>query len=264
MKNRRCRKTIHKTLRRYVSDIWGRLAIKKRDNFITTFIYNSCNAILRKKLRTKKKVFRKKILRLITGRRRPKLKQSIFQYSKKIPLSKRTNITTRSTLIKLRKKISLYYGGGLIRRQTFRRYGKLGTDSTFRRPNHKSVISILESRLDVLLLRANFVDSIYTARKYVINHHCKVQGFRHVTAPGTLIRNFQIFKLKNYHLKSLRNTLFIRLKKHAILCTPSYLFINFKLIFAFKLQDPFIKSVSYPFADKPGSLALFRKLFHLM
>lgn len=264
MKNRRCRRTVHKTMRRYVSDIWGRLAIKKRDNFITSFIYNSSFFKLRRTLRRQKKVFRKKILQSVTGRRRPKRKQSIFQYTKSMPLAKRTNITTRSTLVKLRRKISLYYGGGLIRAKTFRRYGKLGTDSTSRRPAHKSVISILESRIDVLLLRANFVDSIYTARKYVINHHCKVQGFRHVTAPGTLIRNFQIFSLKNKHIRHLRNTLYIRLKKHAILCIPSYLFINFPLLLAFKMHDPFIQAVSYPFAEKPGSLAHFRKLFHLM
>lgn len=34
MKNRRCRKTLHKKYRRYRNDIWGKLALKRRDNLL--------------------------------------------------------------------------------------------------------------------------------------------------------------------------------------------------------------------------------------
>jgi len=49
--NRRCAKTIHKKYRRYSCDIWGRLAIKKKDDFITKLVYNSALINLRKRLR---------------------------------------------------------------------------------------------------------------------------------------------------------------------------------------------------------------------
>jgi len=37
--NKRCKKLKNKIYRRY-GDIWGRLALKKRDNFITSLVHN--------------------------------------------------------------------------------------------------------------------------------------------------------------------------------------------------------------------------------
>jgi len=38
-KNKRCKKLKNKIYRRY-GDVWGRLALKKRDNFITSLVHN--------------------------------------------------------------------------------------------------------------------------------------------------------------------------------------------------------------------------------
>jgi len=121
--------------------------------------------------------------------------------------------------------------------------------------------AIVESRIDVLLLRSNFVDSIYRARAYIFHRKCYVQGHNRVTHPGALVQNFQQFGLRGAYTRRLRKSLFIRIKKHAVLCLPSYLYINFSLLIAFKIEDPVTMAISYPFAEQAGSAANFRKAF---
>ena len=48
--NKKCRKTIHKKYRR-LGDIWGRLALKKRDNFITNLVYEFSSQSLYKRVK---------------------------------------------------------------------------------------------------------------------------------------------------------------------------------------------------------------------
>jgi ribosomal protein S4 len=185
---------------------------------------------------------------------------------------RRRRSSRRGLLLKLRRKISLFYGGGRIRRKTFRRYGRmvgirrgekrfLGTTYSY---THLTYTSIIESRLDVLLLRSNFVDSIYRARSYIFNHKCKVSGHARITHPAFLIKNFQFFGLKDHYTKKLRKSLLTRIKKHTVINIPSYLFVNFPLLVAFKIENPDIKLVSYPCVEQPNPLRNFRKLFQFL
>jgi len=174
-------------------------------------------------------------------------------------------------LLKLRRKVSLFYGGGRIRLKTFRRYGRMigvkKTPPQFNQLTHyqysipyRQYTSIIESRLDVLLLRSNFVDSVYKARSYIFNHKCKVSGHTRITHPAFLVKNFQLFGLKDPYTKKLRKSLFTRIKKHAVVNIPSYLCVNFSLLIAFKFEEPFSYKVAYPF-DPQLTLAHFRKCF---
>lgn len=61
MLNKRCRKTIHKKYRRYRNDIWGNLALKQKNNFITRLIYDFTNMALRARLRRVTKKQKRKI-----------------------------------------------------------------------------------------------------------------------------------------------------------------------------------------------------------
>jgi len=272
MLNRRCTKNLHKKYRRYSCDIWGRLAIKKKNDFITKFVYQAALNELRKRLRRYTQKARKTIWKQIKGQKR-RFKRFKSKLKPQTTQKRKRTLSGTGVLLKLRRKISLYYGGGRIRGKTFRRYGRMTTmkKKTFLNPlthfegiRKKTYTSIIESRLDVLLLRSNFVDSVYKARSYVFNQRCKIQGQTGIKHPAFLIKNFQLFGLKNNYTKKLRKSLFTRIRKHAVVCIPSYLFVNFSLLVAFKIEDPIAMSLSYPFADKPGTLANFRKMFQLL
>lgn len=77
MKNRRCTKFYHKKYRRYASDIWGRLAIKKRDNFITKLVSSYAQSTLRRRLKSFTALDRKQIWKRF---KRSKLKTPRFAF----------------------------------------------------------------------------------------------------------------------------------------------------------------------------------------
>jgi len=183
-------------------------------------------------------------------------------------------LSARGGLLRARRQISLFYGGGRIRKKTFRRYGKMITERSnsnkkilfaYQKPNADTYTALIESRLDVLLLRANFVNSIYSARIYVINNKSWVQTKGNsIRYPGYLIDVFQPFGLIGYYTRKLRKNLFTRVRKKTILCLPSYLYINFPLLIAFKTENPRTPTLSYPFSETIGAVAIFRKSFQLL
>jgi ribosomal protein S4 len=256
-------KLIHRKYRRY-GDIWGRLALKKRHNFITNLVYNlESQAFGRRRKRLPFKIKRrvKKAFQTKGFRRVP----FAFQIHTNTKQVRRKRLSRRGNLLKLRRQISLYYGGGKIRRKTFRRYGRMGADrvyesmdtlNAYHSHSAYSYVSIFESRIDTLLLRSNFVDSIYTARMYVLHRKCFIQGHYGVDNPAVYVQTWQFFGLRGTYHQKLRKALITRLKKHTIISIPSYLYINFTLLHAFK--------VSFPFSEIAGTGAIFRKIFSYM
>jgi len=278
MINKRCKNTLHKKYRRYRSDIWGKLALKQKNNFITNLIYDFSQMALRRRLRKVTFKARRRIQKSF-GKTLKRISFKNFNYDITVkakqqrfrPSSKRGN------LLKMRRQISLYYGGGRIRSKTFRRYSRLIAEKANRKTmligstvhheytNRRTYASLVESRLDVLLLRCNFVDSIYRARTFVFHHKCKVQGMTRVKHPGMLIKNYQRFMLKNNYAKTIKQNLIKRMfSKRTFINVPSYIFVNYALMFAFRIENPITRLVSFPFAEQPGALANFRKSFRML
>lgn len=272
-KNKKCRKTINKKYRR-LGDIWGRLAIKRRDNFITNLVYEFANNALYRRLKPQSNEFKKRE----SNHFKAKNKKRIFFYYQINTNKKRRrkkNLSARGGQLRLRRQISLFYGGGRIRQKTFRRYGKMTSERSNSTQKSKSLAyqlttfdtyaNFIESRLDVLLLRANFVDSIYKARFYVMNHKTWVQNKGNsIRYTGYLINLFQPFGLIGNFVRKLRKTLLIRIRKHTILSFPEYLYINFPLLLAFKMEHPTTAQISYPFSENKGAIGVFRKSFQLL
>ena len=267
-KNKRSRKLVHKQYRRY-GDIWGRLALKKRDNFITTLVYRlesqSFNRKKRKMPHKMKRSVRKKFK--VKGQT---FTPFAFEINTTVKQVRRRRQSRRGNLLKLRRAASLYYGGGRIRKKTFRRYGKQTSEKArfffdhLKNENSGQISTygaLVESRLDILLLRCNFVDSIYRARILILQRKAYAQSLQGVSSPALLIKTFQCFGLRGNYSIQLRRALLARVKKHAILCLPSYLFINFTLMTAFKIEHPHTERTSFPFAELPGAAAIFRKSF---
>lgn len=267
-KNRRSRKLVHKQYRRY-GDIWGRLALKKRDNFITTLVYRLESQAFGRKKRKMPNKMRKSVRKKFRVKGKS-LTPFAFEINTTVKQVRRRRQSRRGNLLKLRRAISLYYGGGRIRKKTFRKYGRQTSENAksffdsvenIYSQQNNTYGALIESRLDVLLLRCNFVDSIYRARSLVLQRKAYAQTLQGVSSPALLIKTFQRFGLRGNHTIQLRRALLARVKKHAILCLPSYIFINFPLMTAFKIEHPHPEKVSFPFAELPGAAAIFRKSF---
>jgi len=145
-----------------------------------------------------------------------------------------------------------------------KKFTSLNSLGHFEYQHHNTFASIVESRLDVLLIRSNFVDTIYCARQYIFHRKCRVDGHARITHPGFIVKNWQLFHLCDNYARRLRQSLFTRIKQHAVVCIPSYLHVNFFLLTAFKIEDPITNLVSYPFAEACGALSNFRKAFSIL
>jgi len=123
--------------------------------------------------------------------------------------------------------------------------------------------SFMESRLDVLIFRANFVESIYKARNYILHRKCKVEGQIRVNHPGFIVKNYQMFSFNAPYDKIIKKNIRDRIKDHdcRIICIPAYLYVNFSCMLAFKMFYPTNDIVTYPFSKKPAALTLFRQIF---
>ena len=109
----------------------------------------------------------------------------------------------------------------------------------------KSFICLLESRLDVLLYRAHFFKSIFSARQYILHNGIYVNG---------LLLNKPNFKIKLFDFTFLKNSdLFYEVLKNKILNNkifgnyPKYLEINYKLGSICLYKIPSVKEVPFPF-----------------
>jgi ribosomal protein S4 len=274
MKNRRCRKTIYKKYRRYRCDLWSKIASKRKNNFITNKLYSFAYGDLRRRLRTvsdrTKKITRHFFRRTWTFNGNPNQ-----MYRVNVPTTQRRKKFNpfSGVILKLRRKLSLFYGGGRIRIQTFRRYGRfarekrsrqlilLNKNNNFLFHDKQSYATIMESRLDVLLFRTNFVDSIYIARHYIFHRKCKVQEYPRISHPSFLVKNYQRFFLKGTCAKTMRKNLLQRMKKGFFIAPPAYLYVNYGLMIAFRIEDPVTTRVSFSFTEYPGALAQFRHAF---
>jgi ribosomal protein S4 len=259
--NRRCAKTYHKKYRLYGCDIWGRLAIKKRDNFITNLVYQSALQKVREHVKHFIRKSRRRMWKTLYSKRRKQKKFFSYRIDTKAMPKRKKRIAFKGQLLQLRKIVSLFYGGNLIRIKTMRRYGKMtGVKKNlpyFNTLNHyetaipyNTYTSIVESRLDVLLLRSSFVDSIYKARSLILNNQCKVLGYNRITRPGFLVKKFQFWGFRNAISNQIKANFLTRLKKHTIIGVPSYIVIIFSKMIAFKSEDPISSTVKYPFSDK--------------
>ena len=275
--NRRCRKMRFKIMRRFCSDTWGRLAIKRRRNRITKLIssYAKSNITREMRLQHMTKTARKALWKNLyhtTNNRKKKAKKKnlfipkmpyLFEINDRPPLKRPRRSSYRGLVLKQRKQIALFITAGKVRAKTWRRYSEMASGFIENVKNKKikklTYGGIVESRIDVLLVRANFVDSIFKARQMILNRKAIVGLNRQrVINPGFTLKIYQPFSLIVGFMKKLRKNLYLRIKKNRIINFPSYLYINFRLLYAFKICDPMASLTKYPFG---GSLATFRQSY---
>lgn len=287
--NRRVTNKVNKKYRRHLCDIWGRLANKNRGNFLTRVIFNAAvkdtyrrgrHIVKRVFFNLKKKPYKKKnnvfseLIRKEKAITRHRYSTDVFVYqiNRKASAKTKKPVSMMGLLLKRRRQISLYYGGGRIRKKTFRRYGlrtgsgfltgpKVSSQQVWQLREDDSFICRVESRIDVLLFRCNFVDTIYRARQIVFYGDAQVQGFKNITNPAFLVKVWRKFRLRGDLWRKCRISLFKQVMFDRIICFPAHLYINFATMRAFQMHIPLSINISYPFATAHGLSGAFRKLF---
>jgi ribosomal protein S4 len=222
-----------KILRRFQEDITGVLGLRNKPSKVLDYIYEAYqnNFKYRKLLR--------------------KTNKSFFLVSKKDDFNYKI-ITDEKEFKRKKKTIKIHNYINLLKLRRF--YGNIGKKKFKRNFNNliftpqiatRSFAYFLESRLDVVLYRANFFKSIFAARQYINHKKVFVNGIL-VNKPGYSLKIDDIVSVNqpDYFYESIKN----RLTSKKILCNyPSYLYVNYKLGLIKLIKLPLIKEVPFPF-----------------
>lgn len=239
----------HKFCRRYLLDPFGqymyqntkhntslhvRYFLRQRlHRFLFTVKNEKSRLSLRKKFypRKKNKKFQARSIFSVSDKARPKNKKPLSQ---------------SGLLLAFRRKVFFYHG---LKSQSLRQKSYLKASPS----------RFLECRLDALLLRSNFMSSIWETRKILLRGYGLVAvprnnysySFRKVSLPSLFIPPFTAFSLSNPYENWRRNFLARCLSNHKIVSLPpSYLLVSYKLFLSFLLRLPRSQEVRYAFGGR--------------
>jgi len=220
-----------KVIKRFDEDIWGVLATKEKPTRVINYLFEvyQNNYKYRRLLRRKQFFLSNKKLKFL---------YKTISEEKEFKRKKRT------------MKINNYLNGLKLRRF----YGSLGKrefKKTLRKASltvnilGRSFVYFLESRLDVVLYRANFFSSIMAARQQ-INHKKVFVNGKVVNKPGYRLFINDIVTLENpipIYIKLQQRLL----KNKLLINHPNYLEVNYKIGSAILTKIPTNEEVPYPF-----------------
>lgn len=243
----------HKLYRLYRSDIWGNLGRKRKYNFMTNMVFLFAKQNLRRHLSAYPKFLRKRLIARFP--RKPIVANKLHDLTKFV---KRNKSRIRGNLMKSRKILSLFYDRKL-RSKTWRRVRVV---SSHRIPKALTYTAYLEHRIDVLLIRACFVDSIFAAKNLVFSGHAYDLHRQSIHDPSVSLKPYEIFAIKSKTKEHL-DRIYNHLKNDTLLCKPSYLWINYDLLFSFLTENIKGRLVAFSFS-MGGTLSSFRNSFRVL
>ena len=228
-----------KIVKRFDEDIWGRLSLVKKPKKILNYLFNAYqNNFKYRRLLYKRHFF--------LSKKRTKFLYKVISDEKEFRRKKRTiKINKYLNLLKLRR-----FYGNLSKKKFKRIFQQKAVNINI---VGRSFAFFLESRLDVILYRANFFTSIYEARQYINHNKVFVNGLI-VNKPSTKIFLNDIIVLKNpiIFYDNLKN----RLNENSLLVNyPSYLEVNYKLGSVILTKIPENNEVPFPFFIDLNNLA---------
>lgn len=233
-----------KVVRRFEEDIWGRLAISDKDSKALDYIFN----IYKNDFRYRSLIGNK---RFFLVSKKAKFLYQVSANEKEFKRKKRT------------MKIKNY-----LNRQKFRRfYGNISEKSLKKVFNQYSLttnklgsffFNFLEGRLDVVVYRSNFADSIFAVRQLISHKKILVNG-KVVNIPSYKLNVGDIITLADPALlyQYMKN----KLEKKKVLANyPSYLEVNYMLGAIIFIRFPKKEEIPYPFfLDRSELIQSFSK-----
>jgi ribosomal protein S4 len=107
--------------------------------------------------------------------------------------------------------------------------------------------SLIEHRLDIMLFRSNFAETIKHARQLINHRHIYVNGY-FVSHCGHILKNFDVVSLKNKKKYIIFKNLKKNLKKKRIaFYPPKYIYTDYSLMISMLIFNPKINQVPFPF-----------------
>ena len=153
------------------------------------------------------------------------------------------------TQLKAKQQMKFYYGN--ISEKQFRNMFKAATN--IKGDVSENFIGLLESRLDVVIFRSNFVSTVFAARQFVNHKHVLVNG-KVVNIPSYKLQIGDIVEVKE---KSRSLTVVIESLQNAQADVPSYLSLD-KANFAVKVvAKPVFAEVPYACEMEPHLITEF-------
>lgn len=222
-----------KLIRRFEEDIWGILALKNKPSKVLNYIYEAYqnNYKYKKLLKDTKKSF-------FLVRKRSQFLYKVVSEEQEFKRRKRTlKINNYLNLLKLRR-----FYGNIGRKQFKRNFNNLSLT-----PNlaTRSFAYFLESRLDVILYRANFFSSIFSARQYINHKKVYVNGLL-VNKPGYQVKIDDLINVEDVSL--FYSQIKKRLLNNQILTNyPKYLYVEYNLGIIKFLRLPLNEEIPFPF-----------------
>lgn len=220
-----------KIIRRFNEDIWGSLALLEKPSKVLNYAFNLYqNSYKHKKLLDKRSFFIKK-------------KDLRFTYkivTEEMEFKKRKRSMKRNMYLSMLKLRRFY--GNLGKRKFSRLFRQKGLHTN---ALGRTFAYFLESRLDVILYRANFFTSIFAARQ-AINHRKIFINGKMVTQPSFKVFINDIIAVSEFYdfYKKLKQ----KLENNKILINyPSYLEVNYKLGIISLVEMPANDDIPYPF-----------------
>lgn len=220
-----------KLVRRFQEDLWGRYVIGNKSRQVLNFLYEAHQNSFKHRDLLKKRFF-------FLVRKKERFVYKVVTDEQEFKKKKRTiKINEYLAMLKLRR----FYGN--LRKKNFKRiFRQKGLNDNFL---GRSFAYFLESRLDVILYRANFFTSIYAARQFINHKKVLVNGLIE-SKPGIKLYVNDIISLYNYKnfYSNIKNKL---INKKLLGNYPAYLEVNYKLGLIILTKIPEIKEVPYPF-----------------
>lgn len=228
-----------KLIRKFDEDIFVKTPFLKKPSNVLNYIFESHqNNYKYRRLLRKNRLFFQMFFQTFLKKKKEKFVYRVFTGEKEF--QKKKNTLKKSNYFKL-LKLRCFYGN--IGKRKFKKiFLKAKIKSNYLR---RSFAYFLESRVDVILYRANFFSSIFTAKQYISHGNVYVNGAL-VTKPGFKISINDIITVKDY--KDFYSKIKARLRGRKILVNyPKYLEVNYRMGSVILTKLPVDKEVPFPF-----------------
>lgn len=148
-----------------------------------------------------------------------------------------------------KQKLKGYYGN--IGERQFRRYYQ---EAVRRRGDTgEKLIELLERRLDAVVYRAKFVQTVFAARQFVNHGHVTVNG-RRVNIPSYQVSDGDVIQIRD---RSRQLAMVIEAVQSAERDVPDYVSVDYEKMAATFVRGPGLADVNYPVQMEPNLVIEF-------
>lgn len=121
---------------------------------------------------------------------------------------------------------------------------------------------LLEHRLDIIIYRLNWVNSIFQAKQFIKHGNILVNGVK-ITHSKYLIQPGDVIQVKLTSIPQVikrLNSVLNNINKYGILDYPAYFEVNYKIMSAIMLYTPSLEEIPFPIKLNPYTIKQLSKL----